>query len=216
MNAARISQLNIAGPLSGGEYIPVSQVNLATGYLKTVFTNPDALREFVFETVADAFCPIGSILTYTASVSAEDVPEGWLLCNGQSVSRSTYTKLFDKIGTTYGSDNTATFKLPNLKGRVVMGYCDASATTSFSGVSGGDWPASATVSLGSIGGSFVHEFTSSELPLKQIKIPIVESAIPPSNLVVENKSIARAILPGTTSSFNIAQPYMVMNYIIKY
>jgi len=32
----------------------------------------------------------------------EKVPEGWILAYGQSVSRSTYPKLFASIGTTYG------------------------------------------------------------------------------------------------------------------
>ena len=42
-------------------------------------------------------------------------PSGWLLCNGQAVSRTTYARLFDVIGTTYGAgDLSTTFNVPLL------------------------------------------------------------------------------------------------------
>ena len=44
---------------------------------------------------------IGSIETF-AGVAAK-IPEGYLLCNGQEVSRTTYKDLFDVIDTTYGA-----------------------------------------------------------------------------------------------------------------
>ncbi len=43
----------------------------------------------------------------------------WLLCNGQAVSRSTYSKLFSLIGTSSGAgDGSTTFTLPDYRGRV--------------------------------------------------------------------------------------------------
>lgn len=49
-------------------------------------------------------------------------PTGWLLCQGQAVSRTTYATLFGVISTTYGvGDNSTTFNLPDLRGRVPMG-----------------------------------------------------------------------------------------------
>lgn len=43
------------------------------------------------------------------------IPEGWLRCNGQAVSRSTFALLFAVIGTTFGSgDGSTTFNVPNL------------------------------------------------------------------------------------------------------
>lgn len=42
-------------------------------------------------------------------------PEGYLVCNGANVSRTTYADLFAVIGTTFGSgDGSTTFALPNL------------------------------------------------------------------------------------------------------
>lgn len=49
-------------------------------------------------------------------------PEGWLLCNGQAVSRSTYSDLFAVIGETYGAgDTTTTFNVPNFNKRMPVG-----------------------------------------------------------------------------------------------
>ena len=63
---------------------------------------------------------IGSIETF-AGVAAK-IPEGYLLCNGQEVSRTTYKDLFDVIGTTYGSSTGTTFKVPDLRGEFIRGF----------------------------------------------------------------------------------------------
>ena len=52
---------------------------------------------------------VGTILLNTLSV----LPDGYLACNGSSVSRSTYAALFDMIGVYYGGSGT-TFQLPSL------------------------------------------------------------------------------------------------------
>ena len=134
MDDARISQLKTAAPLSGSEYIPITQLQTSTNVLRTLYTDPNAFKDFVFGAAADSFCPPGLIVSYAGSVSSVDAPSGWLLCDGRSVMRSTYSKLFGKIGTTYGSVNDKSFNLPNLKGRVVMGYCDTTASTNLSSV----------------------------------------------------------------------------------
>jgi hypothetical protein len=47
---------------------------------------------------------------------------GWALCNGQALSRATYSALFAKIGTTYGvGDGTTTFNLPQTENRFIQG-----------------------------------------------------------------------------------------------
>lgn len=54
------------------------------------------------------------------------IPNGYLLCNGAAVSRSSYAKLFQAIGTTYGrGDGSTTFNLPNLNQRFVEGTVTA-------------------------------------------------------------------------------------------
>lgn len=49
-------------------------------------------------------------------------PDGWLLCYGQAVSRTTFSALFAAIGTNYGiGDGINTFNVPDKRGRVSIG-----------------------------------------------------------------------------------------------
>lgn len=52
---------------------------------------------------------------------------GWIDCDGRSLSRETYSDLFTIIGTSFGSNDGTTFKLPDLRGRV-MGCAGHGAT----------------------------------------------------------------------------------------
>lgn len=71
---------------------------------------------------------------------------GWLLCNGQAASRTTYAALFAVIGTTYGAgDSTTTFNVPDMKDFFMVGV-------------------SATKPLGSTGGEAEHVLTLAEMP----------------------------------------------------
>jgi microcystin-dependent protein len=48
---------------------------------------------------------------------------GYLFCNGAAVSRTTYARLFNAIGTTYGvGDGFSTFNLPDLRGEFIRGF----------------------------------------------------------------------------------------------
>jgi len=65
--------------------------------------------------------PIGSVTAFAGATA----PSGWLLCAGQTVSRTQYSGLFLTIGTTYGAgDGSTTFALPDLRGRVPAGKDD--------------------------------------------------------------------------------------------
>ena len=50
-------------------------------------------------------------------------PNGnFLYCNGTTVNRTTYNKLFNAIGTTYGSgDGSTTFNIPDFRGMFLRG-----------------------------------------------------------------------------------------------
>lgn len=90
--------------------------------------------------------PSGSITQFAGS----SAPSGWLTCDGTAVSRTTYAALFSVIGTTYGAgDGSTTFALPNLQGKVPVGY--DSSQTEFD-------------SLGETGGAKTHTLTTSEMP----------------------------------------------------
>jgi len=62
--------------------------------------------------------PIGAILPFGGST----VPNGFLLCNGAAVSRTTYAALFGVIGTSFGAgDGSTTFNVPDLSESVPVG-----------------------------------------------------------------------------------------------
>jgi microcystin-dependent protein len=88
---------------------------------------------------AGTSAPAGTLLMYAAATA----PEGYLLANGQAVSRIAYADLFAVIGSTYGSgDGSTTFNLPNLTNRFPLG--------------GG--------TLGTTGGATSATLTTNELP----------------------------------------------------
>jgi microcystin-dependent protein len=64
------------------------------------------------------YTPVGSILTYAGS----SAPSGWLLCNGNQVSKTDYPRLFSVINNRYGNPDISTnFVLPDLTDRVPIG-----------------------------------------------------------------------------------------------
>jgi len=67
----------------------------------------------------------------TEPTKSDDSTKRYLLCNGQAVSRSTYSALFTAISTTYGTgDGSSTFNVPNMMGRVPVGTGAGSGLTS--------------------------------------------------------------------------------------
>lgn len=72
-----------------------------------------------------AALPAGIMVPYGAGAA----PAGWLLCNGQAVSRTGNAALFAAIGTTFGvGDGSTTFNVPDMRGRVVAGEDDMGGT----------------------------------------------------------------------------------------
>ena len=62
--------------------------------------------------------PAGTVLPFAGSTA----PEGFLLCNGQEVSRITYARLFNVIKEKFGAgDGVTTFNVPNLVEKFIEG-----------------------------------------------------------------------------------------------
>jgi microcystin-dependent protein len=77
----------------------------------------DVMNE-IRDTLLAGLLPVGSLVSYAGATA----PEGYLLCDGTSVSRTTYATLFSVLSTTYGAgDGTTTFNLPDLRGRMPIG-----------------------------------------------------------------------------------------------
>jgi len=68
--------------------------------------------------IAPYLIPVGTIITHCFTNNIT----GYLLCNGQAVSRTTYVSLFNVIGTNYGAGNgSTTFNVPNYVGMFLRG-----------------------------------------------------------------------------------------------
>jgi microcystin-dependent protein len=89
--------------------------------------------------------PTGIILPFAGSI----LPNGWLICDGRSLSKTQYFSLYNTIGDVYGSTATE-FNIPDLRGRVILG------------VGQGDGLTSRT--LGQTGGSETQTLTVNQLP----------------------------------------------------
>lgn len=62
--------------------------------------------------------PIGGIIEWPAPV----LPVGFLLCDGQQVSRVTYARLYSVLGTIYGAgDGSTTFNVPDYRAIFLVG-----------------------------------------------------------------------------------------------
>lgn len=73
-------------------------------------------------TTLEKAIPVGTIVTY----GAERDPEGWMRCDGRVLDRNAYGKLFAAIGTTYGSTSSSNFRIPDIRGRKVVGSSEGS------------------------------------------------------------------------------------------
>ena len=94
--------------------------------------------------------PVGGIVPF----SGDTLPDGFLYCRGQEISRTTFAQLFRIIGTAYGSgDGATTFNVPDLQGRIPTGVdFNKVLSTGYA------------QSRGAKGGSFTRTLTVNNLP----------------------------------------------------
>lgn len=101
------------------------------------------LRQWM-DTLGNVISRLDEVQTGTLRATlAQTAPEGWLLCNGQTVEKYPYRDLYAVLGGTYGETST-TFTLPDMRDAVVRG---AGATA-----------------LGALGGSNELTLTTAQLP----------------------------------------------------
>lgn len=147
--------------------------------------------------------PIGSIVPYGSRFA----PTNWLVCDGSAISRTTYSELFAIIGTSFGSgDGTTTFNLPNLKGKVPVGY--NSSDSDFD-------------TMGETGGEKTHTLTVDEMPAHNHGIYRSGGQTAGYGSMFQNSSTQSEVTnnvitnKGGGQAHNNLQPYQVVCYIIK-
>ena len=142
------------------------------------------------------------------SAALATAPAGWLLCQGQSLLRSDYPRLFAAIGTVYGAADGTHFSVPDLKGRAPVGR--DSAQTEFD-------------TLGETGGEKAHVLTVAEMPSHSHPQNVTAGSGGPASRIDHDADGSGQVYPqgvstdatGGGGSHNNLQPYIVLNYIIK-
>ncbi len=159
--------------------------------------------------------PIGSVISFAGSTA----PVGYMLCNGASISRTTYASLFSIIGTTYGAgDGSTTFNLPDLRSRMVVGV--------------GQGTGLASRTLAATGGEENHTLTINEMPshkhnttvnsASEVTVIGGYAASSQSMFFGTDRSSTTGSYNGAMSntgggaSHNVMNPFLALNYIIKF
>ncbi len=135
-------------------------------------------------------------------------PRSWALCNGQLLPIAQNQALFSLLGTTYGGNGQTNFALPNLQGRIPLGF-DGGAHA-----------------LGLISGETNHTLIQSEMPFHTHALRAVStvgtSASPGSAFFAAHRggyseapagAIPTSVVGGAQPHDNLP-PYTVLNFCI--
>lgn len=121
-------------------------------------------------------------------------PRGWALCDnndGKGFSISSNAGVYALVGTMYGGDGRATFGIPDLRGRVPLGWDVRAAHSPYF--------------IGKIGGAESVKLTIAELPkhnhgIAENKNVQASSASKLTSSMVESDGIPVSTAPGTSKS----------------
>lgn len=154
--------------------------------------------------------PIGTIIEFPGS---SVLPNNWLECNGQSVSRATYASLFAVINTIYGNVDGNTFNLPDKRGRVAVGIGSDNST--------GGRITNATAPTLRLGGTFgaeTHQLTVNQLASHSHQIT-TSTSLNQGNAISSNSLgqvlTANTLTTGGDEPHNNVQPSMFFKYYIR-
>jgi microcystin-dependent protein len=152
------------------------------------------------------------------------IPTGFLLCDGQSVSTTTYAALFAVIAYTYGGSG-ANFNVPDLRDRTIVGVSAANSKTLAQGIG-----ANTVTPTGNVGGNAASTtLATTQIPSHTHSAAMVMSSldINPSGPFQFASSMNTGSAGGgqghthtlsatfTGSANSVLQPGLVLNYIIK-
>ena len=210
--------------LSGAAAVPWSSVAapLMTSYERSQGSSSSA-RTVSPALLAEAAIPVGAILPYAGATAPS---ANWSLCDGASLYRPSYPDLYAAIGTAYGSAGASWFNLPDLRAKVPVGYSSTDSRADALGETGGSWTKALSVNEmpahnhgGSTGSSRVRRYvsgyagqgdpqqaTSTFIGAKEYRTSFDDP------YTAHTHSISSS---GGGAAFDLAQPYVVLNYIIR-
>ena len=116
--------------LEGGENLLLSELN------ETVTLVSDGADWFISKhlNAPSSLAPVGEVIVFAGNKA----PNGYLFADGREVSRQTYARLFNVIGTTFGEGNgSTTFNLPDLRGQFIRGLDNMGTESGAKGIDPG-------------------------------------------------------------------------------
>jgi len=158
--------------------------------------------------------PYGTII----QSAAVTVPQGWLLCDGSSLAKVFYLNLYNAIGYTYGGSGD-NFNVPDIRGRVAVGTGTGAGLSSRTlGNTSGE-----ETHILSVGEMPTHSHTSNSTTSRGLMTSTGNNTagsgldstsgepdlyVGPVPLAINNT--------GSSNAHNNMQPFIVLNYLIKY
>ncbi|MET3560795.1 microcystin-dependent protein [Bartonella japonica] len=109
-------------PLEGGE--------LQTGGIYEIVYSEDASKKdldgwYLINPTFKTFPKIRSFPAgFIAAFAMQELPSGWLLCNGAVYKSKDYPDLFKAIGDKWGKNGDETFRVPDFRGMFLRGFDD--------------------------------------------------------------------------------------------
>lgn len=157
--------------------------------------------------------PPGAMMGYGGGV----VPDGWLLCYGQLLSRSDFGPLFAAIQTTWGAgDGVTTFNAPDGRGRVMAGADNMGGVAAGNLGTGATFGFTGAATLGVVGGQQSHTMTLAEL-VSHTHSTVVASGTNAGSTggPVNGVTTGTTGASGSGNAFNVVQPTLIVNVIVK-
>lgn len=145
--------------------------------------------------------PVGMIMP--GAFPSTMVVEDWLKCDGSAVSRTEYSELFNAIGVSYGNgDGSTTFNLPNIAGKMIIGY---------------DPDDDDFNAIGATGGSKTHTMTIDELVPHNHKVGVAyqTGSGAGTDYINPTSNTRNTTTTGGGQPMDIMNPHIVLNYYIK-
>ena len=161
--------------------------------------------------------PAGTIVGFGGS----SIPSGYLACNDQAVSRTTYARLFAAISTSYGTgDGSSTFNVPDLRDRAPLGV---GTNTSLGDTSSGGIGASAVMTSASKSDATTASATTGSTTQTitvgnhNVATSAKDSSTAASVSSVNTAAHTHSVPAGTVDAFTVdtTLPSTGMNFMIK-
>lgn len=169
---------------------------------------------------------LGEIRIVPWFAAGNNPPTNWAFCEGQLMSIASHSALFSLLGTRFGGNGTSNFALPDLRGRVALGFGQGNNLPAYTlGQSGGATtatlqtqnlpPHNHMINVSTGNGTTVNPGGS--IPAVTVQgagkdaqqLPTYAQVAPVAQMA--NNAVS---LTGSSTPFNIEPPYLTLVYLI--